>query len=150
VTLRCTLGHPLPKESLKYGKINLYSRRLLIGPSFIFGGESLKAKQHVVPCKECPFRRISMPGWLGENDPVNFVLFALAELRMPCHKKWSAQCAGRSTMWTNSCKVPRDPSLLQIETPDRINVFSNIMEFMKHHGISVERVRTVMCGDSNG
>ena len=106
-------------------------------------------KQHTTPCNECPFRRKSLAGWLGENGPVNFAVCAQIETRMPCHKKWSMQCAGRAIMWANSCKVPRDPSLLRIKTPDRTTVFSNIIEFMKHHKISAERVRIAMWGESN-
>jgi hypothetical protein len=108
----------------------------------------MKDKQHVVPCNECPFRRQSLKGWLGENNPVNFVVCAQIETPVQCHKKWSMQCAGRATMWANSAKVPRDPKLLRVE-PNRTTVFSNIMEFMKHHGVSADSVRTAMWGESN-
>jgi hypothetical protein len=98
-------------------------------------------KQHVKPCKECPFRRASMPGWLGRNDPAEFAVMANHDVMMPCHLttgtgKTEWHCAGRAIMWANQCKVPRDDSVPLLR-PDRANVFSTVMEFVAHHRIVV-------------
>jgi len=96
-------------------------------------------RQHTKPCKECPFRRRSFPGWLGKNDPKQFAILANNDIQIPCHMtsgKKEAQCAGRSIMWANQCKVARDDSVLSL-SPDRVTVFSHIGEFTKHHKIQV-------------
>lgn len=103
-------------------------------------------------CRECPFRRVAAPGWLGESsgDPWDFLAsFQHGETALPCHLRvnWSlpnakvkaadaALCRGALTMLRNSCKVPRDPDLaaaVRSVEPDRENVFANPNEFMLHH-----------------
>lgn len=97
-------------------------------------------KQHTQPCKECPFRRVAPPGWLGSNQPQHFAVNAAHESNLPCHltmsKPDSPQCAGRAIMWANQCKVARDGSVPRLEK-DREHVFSHIGEFTKHHGITI-------------
>lgn len=102
-------------------------------------------KQHTTPCNECPFRRECLPGWLGNNDHTRFAAYALQEVFFPCHTRKGQACAGRATMWSNSCKAPRDKTLLVLPR-DTKNVFSNIMEFMKHHKIDPEKVKEVLHG----
>lgn len=98
------------------------------------------AVQHTKPCKECPFRRVSPKGWLGDNDPRHFAINANHDGNFPCHmtmeKNQEFQCAGRATMWANQCKTSRDDSVPDLK-PDRENVFSHIGEFNKHHGINI-------------
>jgi hypothetical protein len=97
------------------------------------------SRQHTKPCKECPFRRRSFPGWLGRNAPKEFAILAFNDVEIPCHLtvgKKEAQCAGRAIMWANQCKVARDHSVPRM-TPDRTTVFSHIGEFTKHHKIDV-------------
>lgn len=102
-------------------------------------------KQHTIPCRECPFRRTSLRGYLGANRLDHFSTLSMSEEPMPCHTKvdythpdWetvqrsSPQCAGRATLWANTCKLPRNPALLRVK-PDRTNVFNNIREFIAHH-----------------
>lgn len=103
-------------------------------------------KQHTKPCKECPFRRESAPGYLGHNTLDDFAMLAMSERHTPCHMTvnyrdpaWefkqdkAPQCVGRATMWANTCKMPRDPQLLRA-APDKTVVFSSLAEFTAHHG----------------
>ena len=105
---------------------------------------------HTTPCKECPFRRASAPGWLGASTPEGFLSSTLAEFHMPCHMAidyedpdWEEEqlpdaplCAGSLIFLKNTCKVPRDPLLVaargQVDA-DRVNVFGFGPEFLEHH-----------------
>src|SRR5258706_14268375 len=78
------------------------------------------------PCNECPFRRASMPGWLGAGTPQSFVIEISYEHPLPCHRtldysdpdwlaKWTDQkvgrvCAGALILAANMSKRPRDPA----------------------------------------
>jgi len=97
-------------------------------------------KQHTKPCKECPFRRKSLPGYLGGNGKQEFAVIAQNEGALPCHLVMTrpnpAHCVGRATMWANQCKRSRDGSVPKMEQ-DRDNVFSHIGEFTEHHGIKI-------------
>lgn len=42
------------------------------------------------PCKNCPFRKDSLRGWLGEGRMINI----LAADSFVCHKRQNMQCAG--------------------------------------------------------
>lgn len=42
------------------------------------------------PCKDCPFRKDSVQGWLGEKRMTEI----LESQSFVCHKKTSSQCAG--------------------------------------------------------
>lgn len=101
--------------------------------------------QHKTPCRECPWRKASAPGWLGADTPEGFVATSEAEVRMPCHlhvdyesDDWeeqaadAPQCAGRAIHFANRCKMPRNPELLKLP-PDRENVFTFPAEFIEHH-----------------
>lgn len=98
------------------------------------------------PCKECPWRKNSIPGWLGASTPLEFLALSESEARMPCHltvdyeqDDWreqaetAPQCAGRAIHFANRCREPQDPSLLRLK-PDYEAVFSNPLDFYKHHG----------------
>ena len=100
------------------------------------------------PCGECPFRRASMPGWLGSNAPADFIVAITTEQPLPCHSsidyddpEWRDKfmagnvgrlCAGALIMSANMCKRPRDPKFPQ-RPADRELVFANHLEFMAHH-----------------
>lgn len=106
--------------------------------------------QHVHPCKVCPFRRVAARGWLGGLTPKTFMELVTQEVRMPCHSNFpngvdyrkaqdatkaehaAPQCAGRAIYWGNTCKLPRDPSLLTLPR-DPVAVFANRIEFIAHH-----------------
>ncbi|UTC29720.1 hypothetical protein BAJUN_00900 [Bajunvirus bajun] len=105
--------------------------------------------KHKKPCKVCPWRRESAPGWLGSSTPEEFLAQAKMELHMPCHaaidyerEDWRAQaeagphCAGSLIFLANHCILPRDPVLAakraQVET-DRETVFAHSAQFLAHH-----------------
>lgn len=118
------------------------------------------------PCSKCPFRRQSLPGYLGEAKAEDFLGSTLADYPMPCHKsinyndpqwreKWEQlirseqlhelkkapeqkHCAGAATFFSNIAKVSRDRNRPRLK-PDRENVFSSPHEFMEHHGPNNER-----------
>jgi hypothetical protein len=104
------------------------------------------SKQHRKPCRECPFRRASSPGYLGASEPLDFVKLAASETRMPCHlrvdydrKDWEAQaatapqCVGRAILTANTCTLPRSGDLLTAK-PNRSEVFTHPLEMLEHHG----------------
>jgi hypothetical protein len=107
--------------------------------------------QRKKPCKECPFRRKSAPGWLGRDTPEGFITTAMADHPMPCHlevdyeqKDWRTQaasaplCAGALIFFANTCKLSRDPERPRLK-PDRANVFNNPREFIEHHAYEPTR-----------
>ena len=91
-----------------------------------------------------------MPGYLGENRTSDFVQAAMGEGKMPCHSsvnyedpqwlekfrneehKGGVQCRGRAIFQANNCKLPRDRTVLRLES-DRKLVFSTPAEFVEHH-----------------
>lgn len=104
------------------------------------------------PCSACPFRRDSLPGYLGEasGDPSGFLTpIWSGAVRQPCHKKvdWErpgaqAQaataplCQGALVMMRNACKLPLDPEIRDAvaETDgDRASVFCFPLQFVEHH-----------------
>jgi hypothetical protein len=94
-------------------------------------------KQHTTPCHDCPFRRVSIPGWLGDIPAQTFINIALSDERYDCHtkktdKRKHHQCAGMATFRANLCKAPRDPEVLQLKA-DREKVFARPGEFLSHH-----------------
>ena len=47
---------------------------------------TVRLKQNLdKPCKECPFRKKSAPGWLGSSTPEGFMATTLSDVEMPCH-----------------------------------------------------------------
>lgn len=101
------------------------------------------------PCSDCPFRRKSMPGWLGASAPERFIGSIMTELPLPCHQtidydgdpswkeKWEAQeigsiCAGALILSANLCKMPRDREFPRMKS-DREQVFATPNEFIDHH-----------------
>ena len=106
--------------------------------------------KHTRPCKSCPFRRESLPGYLGAWTAQEFLDATLYERPMECHEtvdyrklNWqgdqmanAALCAGALTFMRNVVKRPRDPVLaaaVDASQADRELVFANRNEFMAHH-----------------
>lgn len=106
------------------------------------------------PCRECPYRRASAPGWLGSSTPEQFMLATfgqdfppIPESPMPCHlsidyedpdwqDKWAnretgALCAGAAIMFANRVKLPKYIELPRRERSDE--VFTHPEEFIAHH-----------------
>lgn len=102
-------------------------------------------------CKECPFRRTSAQGYLGNNKAEPFAHNAMLDHSVACHmsmrqelprEEWerlereAPRCRGALTMMRNTCKLPRDPemsALVKTVEPDRVNVFSQVAEFIQYH-----------------
>lgn len=108
------------------------------------------------PCKECPWRKDSIGGWLGASTPVEFLQQSEAETQMPCHlhvdyesAAWqdealtAPQCAGRAVHFANRCKRPESPDLLVLPA-DRDAVFSNPQDFIDHHTIGKDPAPKIM------
>lgn len=104
---------------------------------------------HKTPCKKCPWRRDSLPGWLGSDTPEGFLQTTIAGAHMPCHcavdyeqRHWEDQianaphCAGSLVFLTNICKLPHDDRIVefrrQVEA-DRTLVFATPQQFLDHH-----------------
>ena len=88
-------------------------------------------KQHRKPCEDCPFRRKSIPGWLGGYSPDQFLQMAHGETKYNCHSVGNQQCAGMAIYRANICKIPRDKTILVL--PKNKDVFSWPTEFKEHH-----------------
>ena len=89
-------------------------------------------QQHKKPCSDCPWRRDSVPGWLGNLGPQEWVYAAHGEARIDCHVHVGAQCAGAATYRSNVAKRPRDPETLVLPS-DRERVFATWQEFLEYH-----------------
>lgn len=113
------------------------------------------------PCKDCPFRRSSMAGWLGSGDPDHFIDAALADefggenpaatYAEPCHltvdysdPEWrecadeQEACVGAAIFYRNvdRFKMPRERrrfEMVRDVQPDHEKVFSTAEEFVEHH-----------------
>ncbi len=111
------------------------------------------------PCKECPFRKSSPPGWLGghknSREIINVVQF---DQRFPCHMKVTALvtndgvpfkravveadlCAGALVFMNNNCKRSRDREVAkaQDEVEHCDDVFEWAHEMEAHHDGSEEK-----------
>ncbi len=97
--------------------------------------------QHHTPCKQCPFRRVGLPGYLGGSTPETFMGQAHGEFYLPCHMTYingnprefaSPQCAGAAIYRANVCKAPRSAFTLQLPA-DKDKVFAAPAEFIAFH-----------------
>lgn len=93
-------------------------------------------KQHRSPCSDCPFRRASIPGWLGLLSADEWMLLAHGEGQADCHTTKQADgaawsCAGLAIYRANVGKLVRDPGALRLAANTEI-VFS-FGEFKRHH-----------------
>lgn len=89
-----------------------------------------------------------MPGWLGASSPEGFLDCIHRDEPLPCHQtvdyddpcwleKWFAQqsglmCAGALVFMANKSQRPRSREF-PTASPDRTVVFSNSLEFVRHH-----------------
>ena len=89
------------------------------------------AGQPEVPCSDCPWRRDSLRGWLGDASVKEWIAAAHGEERIDCHVLVGPQCAGAAIYRSNVCKRPRDKSLLLLDRSDAI--FALPQEFEAHH-----------------
>lgn len=112
----------------------------------------LKVRPQV--CDQCPFRRLSAPGWLGENRPEDFAYIATEGQGIACHslvdqeneqrrrqqEKSAARCRGALVMMANSCKLPVSKELAALRRTVQVDpaIFSHEQEFIAHHRSGVQ------------
>lgn len=101
------------------------------------------------PCDDCPFRRVSAPGWLGPWDP-NELLHHLGRGEFPCHKTITDQelttddtlqgCAGAAIFLNNKVERSRHPRVAEhqdavagVDQAIKDSVFQWAHEFLEHH-----------------
>lgn len=113
----------------------------------------------LTPCLGCPWRRDSLRGYLGADEPVHFYWQSVtAEGEMPCHEQvdyedpgWQESqlpradfCAGNLIHYKNTMKVPRRETVAAAVQAVRksAQVFTWAHEFLAHHmpGASREQV----------
>ena len=95
------------------------------------------------PCKECPYKKTSIPGYMGGNSVELYSSFLRNnEEYVPCHMTQDTPnedyCVGRVLVRLNDCKQSRNPDLRIVEevnkeNPHRDQVFDWAFEFDKHH-----------------
>jgi|ERR1700677_32632 len=111
------------------------------------------------PCNECPFRKKSLPGWLGDlsGKPELFIA-ALDHTILPCHMRveWDEleeknlvvdgeenPCIGALQFCANSVKFPRAArlkgtkynKLIEVATTNP-DIFQWGADFIKHHSLN--------------
>jgi len=100
------------------------------------------------PCKECPWRRESVPGWLGPHPAKDWVALAHSDAQIACHLTipedtpedgsdldQMTTCSGAAIFRANVCKAPRTLRGLddyRLEA-DREAVFGWNDQFLEHH-----------------
>jgi hypothetical protein len=103
------------------------------------------------PCKECPFTKSSLPGWLADYTVQDFVDFLHNEVPFPCHMTQSESlpvivlahkirigeirlCRGYAEMMKKSCKMPRVAWLKDLlDTVTVSDEAMTIKEFSDYH-----------------
>lgn len=100
------------------------------------------------PCRECPWRRVSAPGWLGPHSAEHWVEMAHGDGQIACHMTIPPDsdddnpdiasmttCSGSAIFRRNVCKSPRTlRGLPEYQLPDdREAVFGWNNEFLAHH-----------------
>jgi hypothetical protein len=90
-------------------------------------------RQHIKPCKDCPWTRGSLPGWLGGTTVSDWLAVAHSDQTVKCHCTKNQQCAGIAIYRRNVCKMAYPPNL-RLEA-DREKVFASRAEFTQHHDV---------------
>lgn len=92
------------------------------------------------PCSDCPWRRVSIPGWLGPYDAETWLLIVHSDEPIACHEtivtsaSWEGalQCRGAAIFRENTHKSPRDREVVTGPADER-RVFASSAEFREHH-----------------
>ena len=106
---------------------------------------TVTAKQHKKPCSDCPWARVAVRGWLGNNTAEEWVSIAHGDAPILCHTRvapidsgFVIQCAGAAIYRVNVCKSLRG-GFWPLNTPplevkaDRDKVFAHTAEFLSYH-----------------
>lgn len=94
--------------------------------------------RHRRPCAECPWRRVSLQGFLGGNDAYVYADSVAMNLAPPCHLNDAAFCVGALTTANNMClQLSRTPGAVeaQLSIPQRrsSDFFAHVSEFYEYH-----------------
>lgn len=83
------------------------------------------------PCKDCPFRKDTLKGWLGRER----MTAILQADRFVCHKKTDLQCAGHMLLRGNNNLFVRYAAALKLNTcvKGRALVFDTEQACIDHH-----------------
>lgn len=101
------------------------------------------------PCIECPFKKNSLPGYLGNMSyqPIEYLQHLNAIEPVECHltvdynsddHSNSKPCLGALQFMNNSGKLTRYYGSQQREAGKNKDVFSTTVEFIEHHKKEVE------------
>lgn len=102
------------------------------------------------PCSECPWRRKSLPGYLGPFGPEKWIEIIHSEAPIACHLTLRGtrgktaeeiyamptvrQCAGAAIYRNNVLKSSRNPTAADhVFEEDPKTVFARDIEFIAHH-----------------
>jgi len=101
------------------------------------------------PCEQCPFRKNSLPGWLGPYENAQELLNVInAEIHFMCHMTLGQDdddevdeskmkyCKGALLFMINNGKLPRDKELMKLRNEAKGENLDNILDvpgFMYHH-----------------
>lgn len=85
------------------------------------------------PCKDCPFRKDCLKGWLGGSR----IEEILQNDSFVCHKNHELQCAGHMIIKGNSNVFVRTASAMNLDTElkNKHLIFENENDCVKHHKI---------------
>ena len=84
------------------------------------------------PCKDCPFRKDSLKGWLGAARARKI---AQAD-SFVCHKNTDLQCSGHMLLMGDRNSFMRFAMILghRLNLKGRDLVFDGVSSFINHHG----------------
>jgi len=102
------------------------------------------------PCRECPFRKDSAPGWLGSYTPQEVMEVVVNDGPFLCHSRvdyddddWDdedalavhEECAGSMIFARRLCKLSRDreKSRGQMQVDKDFPILFPAAEFIQHH-----------------
>jgi len=102
------------------------------------------------PCGDCPFRKNSLPGWIGNwSDPEELLSASQSEAGFPCHTSFDNSeltvqeacdspkvhvCVGSLQMSRNSFKMYRNPILAAwAKLVGKSESVLSDWDFVKHH-----------------
>lgn len=105
------------------------------------------------PCGECPWRRKSLPGWLGPHSAEEWNAGVHGDHEIACHLSIPEHfvddvdadtselltCSGAAIYRANVCKSPRNVPREHALPADRVTVFGH-GEFLAHHVVIPRKV----------
>lgn len=83
------------------------------------------------PCKDCPFRKDSLKGWLGKERMTGI----LKQSSFVCHKNINLQCAGHMIIRKNANEFYRLAKSMNIplKLKNENLIFNNEGDCIEHH-----------------